>query len=179
MENLIGPDGRRTTLNAEADLYESGPPLPEGLTRWSMYVMSRVVQRGWVLLARGLAEAGLSPRTHALLVVVQERQPVSQQVISEVLRVDRTTTMAIADAAEDAGLISRDRDQGDRRRYALRLTEAGEQALEHGDRLVARVHDELFSGLDADERATLRSLLLRAVPTFAGSGVPVANANNG
>ncbi|GGP66337.1 MarR family winged helix-turn-helix transcriptional regulator [Saccharothrix coeruleofusca] len=179
MENVIGPDRRRGGADAEADLYESGPPLPEGLTRWSMYLMSRLAQRGWVLLSRELAEAGLTPRSHALLVVVGERQPVSQQVVSEVLRVDRTTLMGIADAAEEAGFITRERDRGDRRRYALRLTEAGERVLAHGDRLVARAHDRLFAGLDAAQRAALHDLLTSAVPAAARADVPIANANDG
>jgi DNA-binding MarR family transcriptional regulator len=142
-----------------------------------MYLMSRLAQRGWVLLSRELAGAGLTPRSHALLVVVGERQPVSQQVISEVLRVDRTTLMAVADAVEEAGFITRDRDRGDRRRYALRLTEAGERVLAHGDRLVARAHDELFAGLDADQRTALHGLLAGALPAGVRPDPSIASAN--
>ncbi|HEX6345817.1 MarR family winged helix-turn-helix transcriptional regulator [Umezawaea sp.] len=149
---------------SDADLYASGPRLPEELTRWPMYVMSRAVQRGWVLLARRLRTEGLNPRLHAVLAVVHARTPISQQAVADLLRIDRTTMIAVVDEAEAADLISRTRDRGDRRRYALRLTAAGERALVLADRLVAEAHAELLGELDEGERAVLHELLLRTVP---------------
>jgi DNA-binding MarR family transcriptional regulator len=183
MENPIGRSQRRGAVDAEADRYESGPRLPGGLTRWTMYVMSRAAQRGWVLLNAKLADSELSPRLHALLVVVRDQGPVSQQTISEVLRVDRTTMVGIADAAEAAGYIVRDRDRVDRRKYALKLTETGMRVLEHGDQLVAEAHDELMAGLDDAERATLHALLVKMVPAagvgYAGEQEQATLATNG
>ncbi|MGW4128477.1 MarR family winged helix-turn-helix transcriptional regulator [Amycolatopsis japonica] len=174
MENPIGRTQRRGTVGTDADLYETGPKLPDGLTRWTTYVMSRATQRGWTLLNRRLESSEVSPRLHALLVVVRDRGPVSQQEISEVLRVDRTTIVAIADAAENAGYISRDRDRVDRRRYALKLTDAGRRELERADRLVAEAHDDLMADLTEAERETLHGLLIRLVPA-AGEVYPEAD----
>jgi DNA-binding MarR family transcriptional regulator len=165
MANPIGRSQRRGAVDAEADRYETGPRLPDGLTRWTMYVMSRAAQRGLVLLNGKLADAELTPRLHALLVVVRDEGPVSQQTIAELLRVDRTTMDAIADAAESAGYIVRDRDRADRRRYTATLTGTGAQALEEGDRLVAEAHNELLADLNESERAALHALLTRIVPT--------------
>jgi hypothetical protein len=61
---------------------------------------------------------------------------------------------------EAAGLVARDRDPQDRRRYALRTTPAGRQALGAGRRMVEAAEGELGAALGADARAELKALLI-------------------
>ena len=71
--------------------------------------------------------------------------------------------MLLLNALESAGLLERRRDPSDRRRHIVVLTPAGQKACEKADRALESVEDDVLGGLSRDERATLHSLLLRAV----------------
>jgi DNA-binding MarR family transcriptional regulator len=61
------------------------------------------------------------------------------------------------------GYVERRRDPADRRRHVVELTDEGRAALERAERAQESIGDELFAALSEDERATLRSLLSRAL----------------
>jgi DNA-binding MarR family transcriptional regulator len=71
---------------------------------------------------------GRTPRELAILCVLAEG-PVSQARLGNLLEVNRTVMIAVIDELEAAGLVRRQRDPEDRRRYALRITDAGIGAL--------------------------------------------------
>jgi DNA-binding MarR family transcriptional regulator len=64
---------------------------------------------------------------------------------------------------EDMGYIERRRDPADRRRHVVDLTDEGQAALERAERAQESIGDEMFAALSDEERATLRSLLSRAL----------------
>jgi DNA-binding MarR family transcriptional regulator len=64
---------------------------------------------------------------------------------------------------EDMGYIERRRDPADRRRHVVDLTAEGQAALERAERAQESIGDEMFAALTDEERATLRSLLSRAL----------------
>jgi DNA-binding MarR family transcriptional regulator len=64
---------------------------------------------------------------------------------------------------EAAGLAERRRDAHDRRRHIVTISPAVRQALERADRALESVEDEVLGALSAEERATLRRLLARAL----------------
>jgi DNA-binding MarR family transcriptional regulator len=69
--------------------------------------------------------------------------------------------VALIDELEDRGLVARDRDPGDRRNYAISLTDEGRQLLAELAR-VARQHEHtITAALDDNERAQLLTLLRR------------------
>jgi DNA-binding MarR family transcriptional regulator len=69
--------------------------------------------------------------------------------------------VALIDELEDRGLVSRERDPGDRRNYAISLTGEGRRLLTELAR-VARQHEHaITAGLDDDDRAQLLALLRR------------------
>jgi DNA-binding MarR family transcriptional regulator len=69
--------------------------------------------------------------------------------------------VALIDELEDRGLVARHRDAGDRRNYAISLTEEGRQLLAELGR-VARQHEHtITAALDDNERAQLLALLRR------------------
>jgi DNA-binding MarR family transcriptional regulator len=61
------------------------------------------------------------------------------------------------------GYVERRRDPADRRRHVVDLTNEGRKALERAERAQEGLEDQVLAGLSADERATLRSLLARAL----------------
>jgi DNA-binding MarR family transcriptional regulator len=64
---------------------------------------------------------------------------------------------------EADGLVQRRRDPADRRRHIVELTDAGRQAVTRAEAGQATIEDGLLSGLTPRERATLTSLLHKAL----------------
>ncbi|MGH9039876.1 MAG: MarR family winged helix-turn-helix transcriptional regulator [Acidimicrobiia bacterium] len=114
-----------------------------------------------------VAEAELRPPSFAVLSLIGEHQPVSQKQVSDHLSADPSDLVAIFDGLERAGLISRDRDPDDRRRYSLTLTSHGAERLGRFREIAAEITDEIFAPLTAAERETLRRLLQRVVEHHA------------
>jgi DNA-binding MarR family transcriptional regulator len=71
---------------------------------------------------------GHTPRDLAVLTVLAARS-LSQSQLGTLLHVNRTVMISVIDGIEAAGYACRDRDPADRRRYALRITDAGRAAL--------------------------------------------------
>jgi DNA-binding MarR family transcriptional regulator len=121
-----------------------------------------------------LGALGLRPRHLITLSVLRDHGSASQQLLAEVLTIDRTNLVGLLNELEQAGWIVRRRSVQDRRRHVVELTDAGREKLAHADMLLAAVENEIFSGLDNDERETLYGLLFKAserlIPTSLRSG---------
>ena len=79
------------------------------------------------------------------------------------MHLDPNNCVLLLNELEDAGFATRMRDPADRRRHLLELTDEGRRALEQAERAQDAIEDEVLGALSADERATLRSLLARAL----------------
>lgn len=93
------------------------------------------------------------------LTVIADEGPLSQQYLSERLRVDRTTMVAVVDELESAGLVERRRNPDDRRAYALEATDAGRAWIAEKRGALMAAQDELLSVLSETERRQLVSAL--------------------
>ena len=104
-----------------------------GLTMWGYVALNR--------LARGPAETQL-----ALAIAIGH---------------DKTRLIAVLDALEADGLITREPDPSDRRARLVRITPAG--AARHGAAVadIRAMEDELLGTLDPAERVTLLAVLPR------------------
>ncbi len=104
-----------------------------GLTMWGYVALNH--------LARGPAETQL-----ALAVAIGH---------------DKTRLIAVLDALEADGLITREPDPNDRRARLVRITAEG--VRRHGAAVadIRAMEEELLSGLAAEERATLLAVLPR------------------
>ena len=85
-----------------------------------------------------LAPHGINGRELAVLVVLAEGEPASQQQAAGRLGVDRTTMVALIDALEDKGLVTRHPHADDRRKNVVELTPTGQDTL----RLAGQASDE-------------------------------------
>ena len=97
--------------------------------------------------------------------MVANDQPVSQREISDHLGLDASDVVGVLDVLEAAGMVERHRDPHDRRRHAVVLTEAGEQASRRLMVLRSQVEARVLAGLEPDERRQLADLLDRALAT--------------
>jgi DNA-binding MarR family transcriptional regulator len=86
-----------------------------------------------------------------------------QQQLCEYLWMDPNNCVLLLNELEERGYLERRRDPTDRRRHVVDLTDAGLLALEQAERAQESIGEQLFAGLSDEERATLRSLLSRAL----------------
>ena len=106
-------------------------------------------------------EAGLHPYHHAILAVLDEGSRETQGAIADALGYDKGQLVGLLDELEDAGLVSRQRDQADRRRQIVQMTPAGRKSLDKLRRVAAHVEDEFLSALSEKEREQFHALLLK------------------
>jgi len=170
---LTKPDSSRAPLPAAGGLTTSGTPanvphrsrapLPAALAGSTGYVLSKAAQRAVETFEAALRPLGIRSRHYGVLALLVEDGPLSQQVLGERLRVDRTTMVAVVDDLERLGMAERRRDPADRRAYAIHRKPAGEETLIRARALLAEAEDAIFAPLSAAERRQLRDLLMRLV----------------
>ena len=155
----------------------TGEPLeyPSSLLRYPMAAMFLLMKEAFRLGQQRIAEAQTPAEqmrfSHfAVLACLDEFGSASQRQVSERLQLDPSDLVAVVDWLEEAGFVRRRRDEQDRRRYALDLTAAGRRALRVRARSAERMNEQLFSALDPEERAHLRTLLLKALSSRSNAG---------
>ncbi|MEV4253935.1 MarR family winged helix-turn-helix transcriptional regulator [Spirillospora sp. NPDC049652] len=131
---------------------------------------------GLVLKSRmsaALAEIGLTPRMHCVLVHALEEERTQNQ-LAEIGDMDKTTMVVTVDALERAGLAERRPSSRDRRARVIAVTEEGAKVAAKSQEIVDSVHGEVLGALPEDERA----VFLRAMHRLATGllAEPVASA---
>ncbi|CUH66337.1 transcriptional regulator SlyA [Thalassovita gelatinovora] len=107
---------------------------------------------------------GLRITTFSALVVICDHPDVTQSQIAAALNMERSNTVLIIDALEEAELIGRHRVPTDRRAYALRATLEGMKTRDAAVRALSDREEILLQDLSREERATLMALLGRIKP---------------
>jgi DNA-binding MarR family transcriptional regulator len=113
-------------------------------------------------ISTAVSADGLRAPHVSVLAMLSESGPCSQKEVSAALRIDASDLVTLLDDLEQAGLASRHRDERDRRRYAVEITEPGRELLAERLGVAAKIDDLLFGGLTAAERDQLAELLLKA-----------------
>ena len=130
------------------------------------FLLSRigsVAQRSWLGL---LAEHGVTPHQHALLLVLQQRGPTGQHELTRVIGVDPRNVVSIIDGLVESGLVIRTIDPEDRRRRLVSLTASGRAAAAVLARGAAEVERDFLAGLPSPEQADLNRLLRRLLDSL-------------
>jgi len=136
-----------------------GPQLSRRLT----YLLKRAALELEELHQQHLAPAGISARELGVLLLLNAREPESQQQAASRLGIDRTTMVALIDQLEDAGLATRRPSAKDRRAREIAITPKGRRLLQRARRMISGVDDEVLAGLTAQEREDLLTLLRQAL----------------
>ncbi|MGW5648402.1 MarR family winged helix-turn-helix transcriptional regulator [Saccharopolyspora sp. NPDC003752] len=120
----------------------------------------RLAKSAHVLQRRGAGDLGLTPaQARALFVLGRCEAPPRMAELAERLHVVPRAVTPIVDALEEAGLLRREVDPGNRRSTLLELTPEGRKTCKRLAELRARAAGELFAPLTAGQRQTLLELL--------------------
>lgn len=141
-------------MTREAEL---GPRLGQRLT----YLLKRALVDLEEMHREELAPIGINARELAVLLLLQAREPESQQQAAARLKVDRTTMVDLLDGLEAKGLVARHADGQDRRRNVVVLSDAGLRTLGKAVRASDRAERRLLGELAEAEQTQLRALLAR------------------
>ena len=123
------------------------------------FLIAQVGGHAAAQFAERLAVLRLTPPDAGILRLLSIGAGISQQELSGRLGIHPSRLVAILDELERRGFVQRKPNAGDRRQYALHLTEDGKRALvEIGQ--IGRQHQEaLCAALSQAERETLTELL--------------------
>jgi DNA-binding MarR family transcriptional regulator len=147
--------------------------MEEALRASTGYLLHRVgadSRRRWTAM---LAGHGLTPHHFGVLMALDHAGATNQRRLSELIGIDPRNAVPIVDLLQRRGLLERDVDPADRRRYALTLTPAGRRVLatlrDDGDEVEAA----MLAGLTPAEQAALHALLATLMRTLtAGPAGP-------
>jgi MarR family transcriptional regulator, lower aerobic nicotinate degradation pathway regulator len=137
--------------------------LPDALRTRTAYLLTRAAQRANAMGEHDLEPLGITPREYTVLAVLAERSPLSQTQIAAILGLDRTTILKLGASLERKGLVTRQRDEHDRRAYAIALTNEGDDAREQAFTLLVDCEERFLKPLSGNERTYFTDLLERVV----------------
>jgi len=125
------------------------------------FLLYRASQISHSLANEMLAEVALSARQVGILTLVTELEPMTQKVLADTLRIDRTTMVALLDDLEARGYVARQRHPRDRRAFLVHPTDSGRAAKAAALRILDKQQRRFLAPLTAAERAQLSALLTR------------------
>jgi DNA-binding MarR family transcriptional regulator len=103
----------------------------------------------------------LTPADAGILRLLRNAAGISQQELSQRLRIHPSRLVAILDHLERRQLVDRKPNPEDRRLYSLHLTKDGGEILERIGKVAREHQDALLSALSGDDRKKLTELLQR------------------
>lgn len=139
------------------------PPAERSLTQYTGYLL-RGAHAKAAAIAGSALPPGRNPRQFAVLTILVERGPTSQQQLADLLHVNRTLMVTLVDILEQDGLLTRERDPQDRRAYALTLTTDGRQAVRTLRPSIIKGDSRLTKSLTSAEKTMLDQHLRRLLP---------------
>lgn len=138
-------------------------PRPPSLLALPSYLAGHAARIGHDALVEAVGRNGLRLPHFAALTALSDFGPLPQHVLADRLGFQRSHLGSYLDVIEERGLVRRTRDQADRRRQLVELTDEG-VALQRRLWLVAEQSQDSFLGcLTQAERQNLTTLLRRLV----------------
>ncbi|PZG17220.1 MarR family transcriptional regulator [Micromonospora craterilacus] len=124
--------------------------------------------------AAGLAELGISPRGHCVLLRARIGG-LTQRQIGELCGVDKTTMVVTLDQLEAAGLARRVPSPTDRRARFVEVTAEGERVLDQAQQIAGRLEQDVLAAMPETER----EVFLRAIQRLVGGRLSGGGACGG
>ncbi len=125
----------------------------------TIHLLHRAGQFADEEFALGMERSGLTARQFVVLSVVASEDNPSQTTICDHSGIDRSTLADIVRRLVARGLLARRRTRQDARMYAVRLTDAGQKALDAGSAAAKAVDQTLLGVLSPAQRGDFEAAL--------------------
>lgn len=146
---------------AEAQIEADPAPVRE-LVGYQLRRAHTLFALHWQLSFRD-RERRVTPVQGGMLLIIESRPGLTQSALARLMKIEGPTLLQSLDRLQENGLVRRVQREGDRRSYALQLTDAGREVLAEVKRFVPQREDDLLSELSEGERRQLLDLLQRVV----------------
>jgi DNA-binding MarR family transcriptional regulator len=117
----------------------------------------------------------LKPRQFRTLDLLDDRGPMGQRELGDVLGIDHSILVTLLNPLEDAGLLSRDRDPTDRRKHVVSITPDGVTRLHAAAEQLRAVDARLLKGLTGQQQAELSRSLATIMAALGPPGDPMSD----
>ena len=144
---------------------------PEPLLALPSFLVFQLLREARRLIGTLDAEGLRLPHV-GVLSCLAEFGPAAQRDLSARLRIDASDLVSVLDDLERNGLVHRERDPRDRRRYAVTITAEGEVRLARRMAVTKLMDERLFEPLTEQERTQLHDLLVRVYAHHDPEHVP-------
>ena len=137
------------------------PKEPPELLESTGYLLARVGSESRRRFVEALARKELTLAAYSVLMILGGVTDITQRQLAGAVGVDPRNLVPILDDLEDRGLVTRGDHPADRRRHAVKLSQAGRAQLTRLAEVGAKAEVELLRPLNKQERKQLHSLLTR------------------
>lgn len=141
----------------------------------ALHLLHRAGQCADEMFAVSVGDAGLTPRQFAVMSAIADSDEPSQTTLVERTGIDRSTMADIVRRLTARGLVQRRRTRRDARRYAVRLTDKGENALRLAEPAARNTDEKILAAL----APTQRELFLKSLSRIVLAVDPAALPRNG
>jgi MarR family transcriptional regulator, lower aerobic nicotinate degradation pathway regulator len=139
---------------AQAQATDTGR-IPYGL------LLARLGQESMARFRRAVRPLDLGAQQFIVLKQLQAIGSCSQGELADALGIDYSNLAGVTGELYRRGLIERSRDEADRRRYFVELTDGGRQVLIDADTAIGAGEEDMLAALGEAEREQLWELLRR------------------
>lgn len=127
------------------------------------YLITNASKQTLALLADCLAPAGVSPAQWQVFVVLWEKDGIVQRDLAEHMAIEQATLTRTLDRMERDGFVERKRDENDRRRIRVFVTEMGFGLINTLVPKAMKVQETITKGFSDEELDLFRSFLRRLI----------------
>jgi MarR family transcriptional regulator, lower aerobic nicotinate degradation pathway regulator len=124
-------------------------------------LLARLGQESTARFRRSLRPLNVGAQQFIVLKQLQVFGSCSQGELADALGIDYSNLASVTGQLYGRGLIERDRDPADRRRYVVQLTAEGVQLLADADNAIKAGEEDMLQSLEDGEREQLWELLRR------------------
>jgi DNA-binding MarR family transcriptional regulator len=125
----------------------------------TIHLLHRAGQLADEAFLSALGRDGITARQFIVLSIVAREDNPSQTMICEHSGIDRSTLADIVRRLVSRGLLARKRTREDARRYAVRITDAGQRVLDEAVSVARQVEDGLLGVLPSSQRSDFENAL--------------------
>jgi DNA-binding MarR family transcriptional regulator len=133
-----------------------------------LYLIKQVELAVRDALDHAVASADLTALQYTSLTVLERHPGITSAELARSSFVRAQTMAEMVTYLIERGLVTRERDQTNRRQYLLSLTDAGQQVLDGLFDAVADIESKMLEGFDAGQIEILRTYLVRCRHSLSG-----------